>query len=169
MRAAMAKLHMPPIPYRMYRHFAVATVTLTACVAMFADGERREAISDHIEHKEREAELQRQSEAMFGQRELVRSKAAEDDGEFGSESSDFAMPSDDLGGRITRLPPRRERRPEIPGYSRTYVDSLTEEQYRALLASIAQGAGETQAEREQNLRNLDRMSRLRSGADAGEE
>lgn len=44
---------------KVYRHFAVLTVTVTALIAIFADGERREEIADHIEAKEAKAEARR--------------------------------------------------------------------------------------------------------------
>ena len=38
----MAKLTKPPIPAKMYKHFAVATVSLTGAIAMFADDGNRD-------------------------------------------------------------------------------------------------------------------------------
>lgn len=37
-----------PVPKNMFRHFAVVTVLITACIALFADGERRDAIGAEI-------------------------------------------------------------------------------------------------------------------------
>lgn len=41
----------PPLPIspKLLKHFAVVTLVLTACIAMFADGESREAIQDQVE------------------------------------------------------------------------------------------------------------------------
>jgi len=41
----MAQLSKPPIPLTMYKHFAVGTLTMTACIAMFANGGNRAAIA----------------------------------------------------------------------------------------------------------------------------
>jgi hypothetical protein len=62
----------PPIisvPKSLYKHFAVLTVAITACVAMFADGEKREEIAEQIaEHQATKAqqmrETQRKRQAM---------------------------------------------------------------------------------------------------------
>ena len=160
----MAQLSLPPIPYKMYRHFAVMTIGLTVCLGIFADGENREAISSHIEEKEREAELRRQSQAMFGQSELIVAEPEPGRGSFGSEGGDYGSPALTPGGASARRGNfRGKRRSDIPGYSRQYVDALSEEEYEALLASVDQGLGATQAERERNLRNLERLSRARSG------
>ena len=52
--------HSPVIPIngKMYRHFAIATVLITGCLAMFASGENREALSDAIESQQQKAEVQ---------------------------------------------------------------------------------------------------------------
>ncbi|MEO7384308.1 MAG: hypothetical protein ABIU18_05180 [Novosphingobium sp.] len=52
----------PPIPKAMYRHFTVITLLATACIAIFADGERRQTISDEIDAQNQKAAL-RQAEA----------------------------------------------------------------------------------------------------------
>ena len=49
---------MIPVDAKMYRHFAIATVLITGCLAMFASGENRQAIQDKIEAHQRRAEAQ---------------------------------------------------------------------------------------------------------------
>jgi len=39
----------PAIPPSLYRHFAIVTLTLTTALAMFAEGETREAKDAHLE------------------------------------------------------------------------------------------------------------------------
>ncbi len=46
-----------PIPPKMYRHFAVITVLITGCIAIFADTENREAISNEIDQQQQQAAL----------------------------------------------------------------------------------------------------------------
>jgi hypothetical protein len=41
----MAQQSKPPIPLTMYKHFAVGTLTMTACIAMFANGGNRAAMA----------------------------------------------------------------------------------------------------------------------------
>jgi hypothetical protein len=37
------------VPKNLYKHFAVLTVTITACVAIFADGENKQVVAKQIE------------------------------------------------------------------------------------------------------------------------
>lgn len=46
-----------PVSPKMYRHFAIITVALTACLAMFADGENRQTIEDHLSKKRQNQEM----------------------------------------------------------------------------------------------------------------
>ena len=67
----------PAMDARMYRHFAVVTVCLTAALAIFADGESRKAMGDGIAAHERQAALERAEVEKFGQAKLIdRSGAA---------------------------------------------------------------------------------------------
>lgn len=47
-----------PVNAKMYRHFAIATVLITGCLAMFASGENREALTETIEAQQRRAQVQ---------------------------------------------------------------------------------------------------------------
>ena len=67
----MAQISKPPIPLTMYKHFAVATVTLTACIAMFADSDNREAMAEEVEEHQQQ-EVQPSSEESDSRPELVR-------------------------------------------------------------------------------------------------
>lgn len=49
-----------PVDARMYRHFAAITLAVTALVALFADGENRQAIADEVEARETRRELREQ-------------------------------------------------------------------------------------------------------------
>lgn len=51
------------VPKNLYKHFAVLTVVLTACVAMFAEGDSREQIAKQIAaHQEAKAQEMRVAE-----------------------------------------------------------------------------------------------------------
>ena len=63
---------------KMYRHFAVVTVCLTAALAIFADGENRKAVAEGIEAHERQTALERAEVAKFGQ-DNPQGRAAEAD------------------------------------------------------------------------------------------
>jgi hypothetical protein len=46
-----------PINAKMYRHFAIATVMITGCLALFASGENREALAETIEAQQRQTQI----------------------------------------------------------------------------------------------------------------
>lgn len=46
-----------PVSPQMYRHFAVITVAITICVALFADGETRATVVDEVEKQQTRNEL----------------------------------------------------------------------------------------------------------------
>ncbi len=83
------------VPPRMYRHFAVVTVLLTLSIAIFADGESREAISAEIKSQNQRAELQQADAVKFGSRKMGGVDSAgrvkrSGGGGFGSETSELA-------------------------------------------------------------------------------
>lgn len=85
-----------PIDGKMYRHFAIATVLITGCLAMFADGENREAMANTIEAQQRQAAVQQaeqEAEKKSGKRKNFTDKRKVK----GSFSSD-----PDLGGEAVR-------------------------------------------------------------------
>ncbi|MFM5929539.1 MAG: hypothetical protein ACKOPQ_01375 [Novosphingobium sp.] len=55
-----------PVPPKMIRHFAVVTVIITACIALFADGERRQAMADEVDQQRQQAELRQAEAAQSG-------------------------------------------------------------------------------------------------------
>jgi hypothetical protein len=44
-RRMVTRASTPPVPAKLYRHFAVVTLVITVGMAMFADGENREAVA----------------------------------------------------------------------------------------------------------------------------
>ena len=86
------------VPPRMYRHFAVVTVILTLCIAIFADGENREAISAEIKSQNQRAELNQADAVKFGSRKLGGVDASgrvkrSGGGGFGTETSELVFSS----------------------------------------------------------------------------
>lgn len=161
----MAKLSKPPIPLKMYKHFAVVTLLLTATIAMFADSDNRQAIADHAEERQRMERLREVEEERFGQRELVR----RDDGpkgSFGDEGSGYGQPTSvaPSNGGGSGLRARNGRR-AIPGYSREYLNSLPQREYEAIVASLPDSQqAETGSHDQENLvAEMSRASARRSG------
>lgn len=165
----MAKLSKPPIPLKMYKHFAVVTLMLTAGIAMFADSGNREAMAAHIEERQREAELraisaQRTGNASQGQ--IIRRDAAQN-GWFGSEDSEYGDPTVEVqsnGGGSPRARRGGTSRAAIAGYPTDYIASLPEQEYRELLAQIPPtGAAPTAAEQQSQQAAIIAASARRSG------
>ena len=82
----------------MYRHFAVITVCLTAALAMFADGESRDAVADELAAREQKAKLEKAEVEKFGKAKLVSAPAKPSAGFDTTGSGDFGAPMDDPGG-----------------------------------------------------------------------
>lgn len=162
----MAKLSKPPIPLKMYKHFAVVTLLLTATIAMFADSDNRQAVAEHVEERQRMEALRAAEAERFGQRELVRRDQGTP-GSFGDEGFNYGAPTDTphasgAGGGSRRA---RRGRPEVPGYSREYVAGLSEDEYEALIASLpdAERAVAEQAQNQSHVAEMSAASARRSG------
>ena len=132
----------PAIPPKMYRHFAVVTVLLTAGLALFADGENREAVAGHIEQRQQEAEVREASYAKFGAPRLGGSAARRAERYDFDEGSDFDK---DFGNAMER--PSGGRRSGITedeqmalaaGYSSEYLSKLTPAELERLMAALRQ-------------------------------
>ena len=74
----------------MYRHFAVVTVAITACLAIFADGENRQALADTVHEKNqqqqmaaKERELVKSGKGGNSKREMIDKRRVK--GSFGSD------------------------------------------------------------------------------------
>ena len=81
-----------PVDAKMYRHFAIATVLITGCLAMFASGENREALQAQLEAK------QQQNAAQQAEQEAAKEKGIGKKGNFtdkrkskGSFTPDYAL------------------------------------------------------------------------------
>lgn len=130
-----------PVDARMYRHFAIATVLITGCLAMFASGENREALADTIEAQQRKVEME-QAQAQAKKPAAKKSNFTDKrkvKGSFGSDadlrwdppakarsSSGYAMSSDaelvaapdvTFAGSGSAPPPAMVGPPPPPGIS----------------------------------------------------
>ena len=163
----MARLQTPAIPAKMYRHFAVVTLLLTASVAFFADGENREAVAAQVAEKKQETKVRRESYARFGAPKLGGQQAAtvgrfsEDDGgadlAFGTPTAGPSL----VGNRGT------DAGSDDPlvraGYPRAYLEGLSPEERHKLLESLLA----TEGERRSQAAALAAASARRAGAPVG--
>ncbi|KLE35656.1 hypothetical protein [Aurantiacibacter luteus] len=168
----MAKLSKPPIPLKMYKHFAVVTLTLTAGIAMFADSDNREAMAQQIDEHRDEQHLREFSAQRFRTRELIR-RDLDGGGTFGDEGYGYGAP--DVAAQVNGTGSRRRaaasRRVAIPGYSAEQVAAMSEEQYQSLVAALppeqraeaAASSGPTAAQMDA----ISRASARRAGAGGG--
>lgn len=96
-----------PISPRMFRHFAVITVAITGCVALFADGEGREAIASELAARQQKnqvliAEAEKVGKRTVGFDRTSAGKgavaAANDSVDWSDNGGDFGAPMEDPGG-----------------------------------------------------------------------
>lgn len=170
---AMSRIAKPSaVSPKMYRHFAVITLVLTVLVAMLADGEQRDAISQEIAARQAEAKA-REASASTNRGLKVRDKSFV--AGFANDSPPVIDNSISGGANSARsAPPRRKPLPkQLPkGSHEVYVPSGPYPGYvprnadgslvALFTAREPTGMSEEQAER------LDAQSRLRSGAPDGE-
>ncbi|WP_271077992.1 hypothetical protein [Aurantiacibacter sp. MUD61] len=163
----MAKLTKPPIPLKMYKHFAVVTLSMTAAIAMFADSDQREAIEAETAITYVEQTEVAPSDRRVGG--MVDARQERTQGSFGSENGGFGGGSSSPGGggSWSVADSRSQGRISVPGYTRGWIDSLTDEQYESFLASLPPELRDPEAAREQAIRASARRSGRRgSSADA---
>lgn len=168
----MARISKPPVPLQMYKHFAVITVVLTATLALFADGENREALNEHLEERQREQELQAASQQITGPPRLVRADTGLQ-GSFGEESdSSYGRPMDDAGSGGSTSRPRRSSavgRQLLPNMTADEVAALSQEEYDRLRALYAAAGAIEDVDRSAQMSEIEAASARRmghSGADS---
>ncbi len=76
-----------PVPAKVVRHFAAVTLAATACIALFADGERREAIGAEIKADRQRQELRTLEVERNGPQKIGAKQEFNRGGGFGVESA----------------------------------------------------------------------------------
>lgn len=161
---AMAQITQPAIPMKVYRHFAVVTLALTAFLALFANGEneelRQQAVQERAAHS---AGPRPTATPAYGQPELVHRGA---NGQFGDEAgsdNDFGRPTN-RGTESRFIDPARlpAANSENAAFTEEYLGSLSEEELDALLRAMREG-GIEDSERRQATAIMEAASRRRSG------
>lgn len=90
---AVSASHFLGVSPKLYRHFAIITVVISATVAMFADGHRRDAIAEGIAKREQHAALTQQDRDKSGPRQV--GSPPPQGGSWGSDSpAGFGAPMD---------------------------------------------------------------------------
>lgn len=112
-----------PVPAKMYRHFATITIMITACIALFADGERREAIGAEIRADQKRQEMRALDAQRHGPTRLGGVEKSDRGSGFGVETSgdgdngttDVDMPSES-GTTVAQFHPTGDISTKPPGY-----------------------------------------------------
>jgi hypothetical protein len=159
----MRRSRTPAIPPKMYRHFALVTVLLTAVIAMFASGENRNAVSTHIEEQTAENEQRRESYARFGAPK-VGGTPAPTAGSFADHEGEFGRPMDNPRGGLSSSVMARQYAGETVGYSPEYLASLSPEERELLLKGLDENGLLTDEARADRGAALAAASSRRSGA-----
>ena len=170
----MARALPSAIPPKMYRHFALFTVALTTGIAMFADGENREAAAAQVEeHREQEA-IRQASEAKTAKPTIAR-RTASPHHRFAPESEgfdeSFGAPMElPTGWNVAAgmLPTGRATEATQAGYSEGYLASLEAQERDLLLKGLEHEGLLSSDERERRIAALSAASQARSGASSAD-
>lgn len=169
----MAKIKKPPVPAKMYRHFAVVTVALTAALALFAQGENREYYEEQAAAEERAAEEeaaprqaagQQGNAPAYGEAKLARRDSS---GSVGFDSGpefdrSFGRGSGPQGGRYSsQIVPAENS--ENARFTASHLDKLSEEELQRLLEAIREDGITNEQDRMRAIAVMEAASRRRSG------
>ncbi len=171
----MAKIAKPPIPIKMYRHFAIITIAITLLLGFFANGENSEAVVAQIEEHQQQAELERISAERTGAnneltlRDGTPPNVSDGGGGGGGDVGGFGNPSMRLTASNSSVPlnsgtPMGPGRRALPGYSSEFLDSLSADDYQKLLETVRKAGMLSADDRARTRATLERMSSRRAGA-----
>ena len=139
-RGEMAKRKPPPIPIKLYKHFAVATLVMTATIAMFADSDKRGAVAaaGDAYMEQAEANSEEMAAVTIGDPRPAEAQGSFGSDEGGSYGAPMSTPKSAGGGRRAAVGStvNTARRISVAGYDQAWIDALSEEQYRHFLEAI---------------------------------
>lgn len=98
----MAKISTPPVPAKMYRHFAIVTIAGTLLLAIFSKGENRQAIDQKVAEQQAAAKAQRDAtREKFGTARLIREpQQASNFDDYSDSDAGYGMPTDTTGSMV---------------------------------------------------------------------
>ena len=158
------------IPPRMYRHFALATVALTAAVAMFAEGESREARAAHVEAQQAprpEPVVEALQPPIVRRKPARRAQFLQNTGGHDGFDTSFGAPMERTFASQSAHAPTAASEATQAGYSDRYLASLDPEERDLLLQGLKDEGVLSPRERERKSAALVAASQARSGASAG--
>lgn len=164
----MAKISKPAVPVKLYKHFAVLTVVLTATIALFADGENGQAGTDPIEPGAEETRVQQASQEIPARPRLLRRQSTrqgsfDDSGEFDAA---YGQPMDNAGisADFTNAPRSTHvSRRILPNMTPEEVSALSQEEYERLLALYVAAGAIEDVDRSAQMSEIEAASARRMG------
>lgn len=161
----MAKITKPPVPAKLYKHFAAVTVVLTAAIAMFADEDQR-AVAEQAEERAAPSTPSARSTPAYGDARLTRSQP-ETPGSFGSEfDSGYGEPMMEAGGdnrsSLARRAVSTSRQP-LPNMTPEEVAALSQDEYERLRALYVAAGAIEDTDRSAQMSEIEAASARRSG------
>ena len=89
------------IDAKMYRHFALFTLIITACVGFFADGENREAVANEMDKRDQQVALRKAEEEKQSQanRPAFENRAGSGPAMADEGIGDYGSPMDQSSGK----------------------------------------------------------------------
>jgi len=165
----MARALPSVIPPNMYRHFALVTVLLTGTIAMFADGENREAAAAQIEQQQEQETREQQASAKAAaptieRRVTVRQRFARHSRAFDGFDPSFGAPMDKTPASRGSYTAQAASPVAQTGYSDSYLASLDPNERALLLDGLEKDGMLSPQERERKTAALIASSEARSGA-----
>jgi len=155
------------VPPKMYRHFALVTVLLTTAVAMFAEGENREARTTQVERREKPGVLRQDTPAKAPKPTLAR-RTTQPHHRFVQEvrgfDVSFGRPMDHARGSLAAYTTQVASEVTQAGYSEAYLSTLRTEERDLLLKGLSREGLLSPEERERKSAALIAASEARSGA-----
>jgi hypothetical protein len=162
----MVQISKPAVPIKLYRHFAVVTLALTAFLALFADGENEELNQAAVQARSPQAAPagpRPSSTPRYGEAQLEQRGGASEFGDEAAPGSNFGTPSISGGDRRFIVPTTMPAaNSENAAFTQDYLDSLSEEELAELLRAMREGGIEDRERREVTAL-MEAASRRRSG------
>lgn len=164
----MARISTPSVPVKMYKHFAVITVLLTATIAVFADGGNQQAMAEHIEQNELRAQERSRAQNPIAPARLVRAdRAAHGSFDSGGEfDSGFGAPMEGSGGSSRAISGPRSRdvsRQPLPNMTPEEVAELSLEEYERLRRLYVEAGAIEDTDRSAQVSEIEAASAGRMG------
>lgn len=161
----MAKLSKPPVPARLYKHFAAVTIVLTAAIAMFADEDHR-AAAEQAQARKVANDTPKREKPAYGEANLARADTSTA-GSFGEEGGGYGVPMVSPGGSGNRSSIARRavntNRQLLPNMTPEEVAALSEKEYERLRALYAAAGAIDDVDRSAQLSEVEAASARRMG------